>query len=163
MKRFCTLLCGNLLKPCKLTLRAASTNSCANFPLTLGLSINYVDKIVGVKSTRSSALAGALFLVNWVEHRLNQRTAELLFGCGFCVQLGLLKIETLISTNRQTIIHQLDDFEVVIGITNQYCVCRRVSWLSVWCLTRESRKKCLSQRGETCSLHYYNFVYVVYG
>ena len=58
-----------------------------------------------------------------------------------------------------------------------YCVCRRPSWtpktqpndssavvwLSFWCSTRFTRKKCLSQRGEMCRLHSYIFWYLIFG
>ena len=58
-----------------------------------------------------------------------------------------------------------------------YCVCRwpswtpktqpndssAVVWLSFWCSTRFTRKKCLSQWRETCRVHSYNCGYVVFG
>ena len=38
-----------------------------------------------------------------------------------------------------------------------------VVWLSFWCSTRFTRKKCLSQLGEMCRLHSYIFGNVILG
>ena len=119
------------------------------------------------------------FLVNRVEHqKLNQTTAELPFCWVFGVQLGLRQTQALINTNCITynpaacwiIVKSL---VVIISA----CVCRRPSWtpktqpngssavvwLSFWCSTRFTRKKCLSQRRETCKLLSYFLYYIVYG
>ena len=65
-------------------------------------------------------MAETLFLENRVEHqKRNQTTTELPFGWVFGVQLGLRQTQALITTNRKTIIQQLDDGEV-ISSTNLY-------------------------------------------
>ena len=49
-----------------------------------------------------------------VEHqKLNQTTAELSFGWVFGVQLGRRQTQALITTNRKTIIQQLEDGEKI--------------------------------------------------
>ena len=49
--------------------------------MCMGMSINYVDKNVGMKPASFSALGQKLFLVNRVEQqKLNQTKAELPFG-----------------------------------------------------------------------------------
>ena len=105
--------------------------------------------------------------MNRVEHqKLNQTTAELLFGWSFGPQFDLRQTRALISTTNYFTIVQLLDVGLVIS-TKQCMYLPKVEVKSKnptkrWCSTRFNRKKYLSQRRETCRLHSYICGYVVF-
>ena len=139
---------------------------CAFFHVIKGLSKNHVVNYKGINSTRFPALAETLFSSesSWTQNTEPKDSKAAVWVVLFVWQTRHWLI---------LFVSMVKSLVVLISA----CVCRRPSWtpktqpngssavvwLSFWCSTRFTRKKCLTQHGDSCRLHSYIFGYVIFG